>query len=162
MRSTNPVDLAADLLVFAPIGFVMEAGKVVPTLVERGRKEVSNARVIGSFVTPILRKKAQSLLRERFAGTSRPPSRKDPTPLASATPMPVLPVKPDGGYSQPSDVDGSLPIDGYDQLPSSTIVELLDRLTPEECGAVAAYEAQHRKRRTILTRARQRAAKAPS
>ncbi len=161
MRSTNPVDLAADLFVFAPIGFVMEAGKVVPTLVERGRKEVSNARIIGSFVTPILRKKAQIVLRERLAGTPRPPGRKDPTPTTTPTPTPVPPVEADGNV-QPSYSDGSLPIDGYDQLPSSAIVELLDRLTPEECSVVAAYEAQNRKRRTILTRARQRAAKTRS
>ncbi len=162
MRSTNPVDLAADLFVFAPIGFVMEAGKVVPTLVDRGRKEVSNARIIGSFVTPILRKKAQSVLRERFAGTPRPPGRKQTTPpTTTPTPPPVPPVEADGNVP-PSYSDGSLPIDGYDQLPSSTIVELLDRLTPVECSVVAAYEAQNRKRRTILTRARQRAAKTRS
>jgi hypothetical protein len=43
-----------------------------------------------------------------------------------------------------------LPIPGYDALSASQVVERLAGLGPEELDAVAAYEARHRQRRTIL------------
>ncbi len=50
---------------------------------------------------------------------------------------------------------GGLAIPGYDSLSASQVVQRLAGLAPDELVAVAAYEAAHRGRRTILTRARQ-------
>jgi hypothetical protein len=175
-RSTNPIDLAADVLVFAPLGFVLEARKLVPKLVARGKREVSSARVIGSFVTPMLKRNAERQVRSRIKEaraavgstgllggvekliSTTPEQAKEPeqphkgSPVSSDPPaVPAESVVPSA--ERVATVHG-LPIDGYDQLPSSTIVELLDRLSPLERRAVEAYEEANRKRRTILTKVR--------
>ena len=43
-----------------------------------------------------------------------------------------------------------LPIAGYDTLAASQIVARLDGLAAEQLAAVAAYEAAHRNRKTVL------------
>lgn len=49
----TPVDRAIELLVYAPIGFALEARSLLPKLVERGRQQltgqVTMARVVGQF-----------------------------------------------------------------------------------------------------------------
>lgn len=163
----------------------MEAGKVVPSLVERGRREVRNARLIGSFVTPMLKRQAQRFLEQRVEDlrqarrSSVNPQQGDDTkkemggslrsPQASRNH--VASVQTTDKQESVKDLEPptpekervrTIPIDGYDQLPSSVIVELLERLTPSECRIVAEYEGQNRKRRTVLTKARQLSSKATS
>jgi hypothetical protein len=58
----NPVELALDLLVYAPLGFALEARTVVPKLVERGRQQVTMARVIGQFAVQRGQSKANKRL----------------------------------------------------------------------------------------------------
>ena len=53
-------------------------------------------------------------------------------------------------------VAGPLPIDHYDALPSSTVVELLERLNADDLRAIQAHELANRKRRTVLFRAQER------
>src|SRR5258705_278255 len=47
----NPIDLAADLLVYAPVGFAIAARELLPDLAERGRSyldgQVALARAVG-------------------------------------------------------------------------------------------------------------------
>jgi hypothetical protein len=167
------------MLVFAPLGFVLEARKLVPKLVERGKREVTNARVIGSFVTPIAKRNAEKYVRNRIEaikhsaegtglfGSGNPElmspdhsTESGATELVASTRLKnsevVTPSMPPTTSLSAADLanPGALPIDGYDQLPSSTIVELLDRLTPDERRSVETYEQANRKRRTILTKAR--------
>ena len=54
-----------------------------------------------------------------------------------------------------SAAENPLGIDGYDGLPSSSIVPLLDALTRSQLHAVEAHEQANRARRTVLHRARQ-------
>ncbi len=51
--------------------------------------------------------------------------------------------------------ENPLGIDGYDGLPSSSIVPLLDGLSQSQLRAVEAYESANRARRTVLHRSRQ-------
>jgi hypothetical protein len=53
------------------------------------------------------------------------------------------------GTDQP-EAGSALGILGYDNLPASTILELLDGLTPTQLLAIETYEAANRARRTIL------------
>src|SRR6478735_4537464 len=46
---TDPVDLLLDICVYAPLGFVVDAKRVVPELAERGRAQAGVARMIGEF-----------------------------------------------------------------------------------------------------------------
>ncbi len=43
-----------------------------------------------------------------------------------------------------------LGLDSYDDLPASSVVGLLEALTPAQLRAIAGYEASHRNRQTIL------------
>lgn len=43
------LEVALDLLVYAPLGLALEARTLLPTLVERGRNQVTMARMIGQF-----------------------------------------------------------------------------------------------------------------
>ncbi len=53
MTSKTPAERALDILVFAPLGLALSARDLLPSLVERGRKQfsgqVTQARVIGQF-----------------------------------------------------------------------------------------------------------------
>ena len=51
--------------------------------------------------------------------------------------------------------ENPLGVDGYDGLPSSSIVPLLDSLTQSQLHAVEVHEQANRARRTVLHRARQ-------
>ncbi len=58
------VRLAADMFVFAPLGLLLSAREVMPTIVERGRRQVRSANTIGKFVVPIARRKAKQKVHE--------------------------------------------------------------------------------------------------
>lgn len=49
----NPVDVAVELLVFAPVGLALSVRELLPKLVERGRQQltgqVATARMLGQF-----------------------------------------------------------------------------------------------------------------
>jgi hypothetical protein len=45
----SPVEQAVDLLVYAPLGFALEARELLPRWVDRGRQQVTMARMIGKF-----------------------------------------------------------------------------------------------------------------
>lgn len=63
--------------------------------------------------------------------------------VAAATVAPDPPAEPAG------DVE-DLPIDGYDHLAASQVVDRLAALTPPELALVAAYEQTHRHRQSVL------------
>jgi hypothetical protein len=91
-----------------------------------------------------------------------PPS---PPPVAAPVRPEPVPTAPDNGGRAPSDtpsepISSELPIPGYDALSAPQVVERLAGLDVDELRAVQAYEAAHRKRRTILGKIEQLAARA--
>jgi hypothetical protein len=77
-RDLEPMDpfqdsfrLAADLLVFAPLGLVLSARTAVPDLIERGRKQVQSANTIGKFVVPIARRRLKRSIDEFLGGAKK-------------------------------------------------------------------------------------------
>ena len=152
-----------DLLVYAPLGFAMSAGTLVPELAKKGRaraeEQVRLARAIGQFAVPIARRKGKQAIREQVARTTERAPR-------HATRGPALPrpAPPDAAPTSAPDVldagamtagDDKLPIEGYDALPASSIVTLLDGLRPAQLRAIDGYERANRSRRTVLTRVAQ-------
>ena len=128
-----------DLFVYAPLGFAMSAGTLVPELAKKGRaraeEQVRLARAIGQFAVPIARRKGEQAIREQVARTTERATRPAPS-------------VPDAG-------DEELPIEGYDALPASSIVTLLDGLRPAQLRSIDRYERANRSRRTVLTRVAQ-------
>ena len=45
----NHIEQAVEVAVYAPIGFVLEAKRLLPSFVERGRQQVNMAKVVGQF-----------------------------------------------------------------------------------------------------------------
>lgn len=80
-----------------------------------------------------------------------PPPRHAPAPDAHrSAPPSAPPAPPPAPASGDRAADHDLPIPGYDELSASQVVERLAGLSTAELTAVRAYEADHRKRRTIL------------
>lgn len=72
-----------------------------------------------------------------------------PRPAAPAVPAPrVVQPEPDRGPTAP----GPLPIEGYDHLAASQVIDRLDGLTSAELIAVEAYERAHKHRQIVLGR----------
>jgi hypothetical protein len=154
----DPAEQLLDLLVYAPLGLLLEARDLVPKLAEKGRQrmggQVTVARMIGEMAVRQGQRRAEKLvqrLREQPAspGTDRPDGgaaepanghRPENPPSAAAGTAPPVP-----------DVD-SLAIPGYDTLSASQVVPRLEGLSPQELDAVRAYEAATRARKTVLTR----------
>ena len=173
------VTTALDLLVFAPLGFVMRAGTLVPDLVTSGRDEWKRRSTVARFIGKMVvdggrRSLSDKLTRENsdssFAAPATaaapdvapPPTSNSPHP-AQTPPKPgtkrsrsakataVAKVAPDA----PIDEADELPISGYDTLPAPSIIELLAGLDSAGLAAVQRYESSHRGRRTILARVAQ-------
>jgi hypothetical protein len=171
-----PVDAALDVLLYAPLGFALEARTLLPKLVERGRNQVSMAKVMGQFAVqqgqveatrrlgPVqeqVRDQVGSVLADLGLG-SRPPAAPratgpDPasggaatvasTPAGAASP----PAAPDADVA-PTVPAGDLAIPDYDSLAASQVVPRLRALSAAELEDVRAYEAAGRGRKTILNR----------
>lgn len=160
----SPVEQAADLVLYAPLGFVLEARRLLPTLAERGRQQVTMAKMIGQFAVKqgqveagkrigTAQGQAESILSELgLRGLTGPvstaPSSSPPRGGAEprTVPVPVLEVAP----VQASQASGDLAIADYDSLAASQVIPRLAGLAPAELDALRSYEAAHRGRKTIL------------
>lgn len=154
----TPLDQAVELVVFAPIGFALEAKKLLPTFVERGRNQVNVAKMMGQFAVQMgqaeatkrigkVTEQAEQVLAELGLG------------LNHGAPPPAVEVAAARNAPAPDSVEApvrssaaasSLPIADYDSLAASQVIPRLSGLTPVELAAVRDYELGHRGRKTIL------------
>jgi hypothetical protein len=161
------VDLALDVLVFAPLGAAVEARRLLPELARVGREHLDQRmpsyRAVGQLAVGQARKEAGSRLRR--LGLVSPPADSGPgtvppqrserphgsAPAQNAAPRPApatprVPPSPEG-----PDVS-ALPIEGYDELSAVQVLPNLTGLDAGELQLVADYERATRSRRTILGR----------
>ncbi|MFN0089104.1 MAG: hypothetical protein ACKVWR_02380 [Acidimicrobiales bacterium] len=173
----NPTDALLDLLVYAPLGLVLEGRRYLPELAERGRTQVALARMVGQFAVRKGQEKAGQLgldlpraLNEVLAGlglVSQPPPPAEPAPApadaTSPAPAPAEPAPPAADAPPPAadaaEAEPAAPADAaalgiaeYESLSASQVVPRLAGLTRSELEAVRAFEQAHRARRTILNR----------
>ncbi len=118
---------AIETLVFAPIGLGAKFVDDAPGALRRVRQELSNARFIGRLTVE--------------QGAARLRERADEQPAGSPR---------DRDAVEPAGERGTLPIEGYDEMPAIEIVALLETLTTAQREVVAEHEAAHRRRRTVL------------
>lgn len=149
----KPLDQAVDLAVFAPIGFALEAKRLLPSFVERGRAQVNMAKVVGKFAVTTgqaeaakrvarVQEQAEALLTEFGLTATAPAPPASPEPVADEPAAPVAP--------RSSAAAATLPIADYDSLAASQVIPRLAGLSASELDAVEAYEEAHRGRKTIL------------
>jgi hypothetical protein len=169
----TPVEQAVELFVYAPIGLLFDGATLLPQLVEKGKNQVTVARVIGKFAVDQGRTeavKAATRLQDQAAGVldflgdsvSGPPAAvAAPAPPSGARPGSVATngssaaraatARPSGG----SVATDSLAIPDYDGLSASQVVNRLAGLSASELASVQRYEAANRGRKTILSKVAQ-------
>jgi hypothetical protein len=162
-----PVDAALDALLYAPLGFALEARTLMPKLVERGRNQVAMAKVVGRFAVqqgqveagkrlgPVqdqVREQVESVLVD--LGLAPRPAPRPTGPVAVPDAEPTAASTPEEAASPPpAPVDPeTLAIPDYDSLAASQVVPRLRALAADELEDVRAYEAAGRARKTILNR----------
>jgi hypothetical protein len=172
----DPVDALLDLVVYAPLGFVTDARRVVPELAQKGRAQAAMARMIGEFAVSWCNTKLQSAMNDaqdtavdvlRRLGVASPePAQAPGAPVGDAhDPGPTAAAAAASGTDTPAWLEGrteadeaearALAIPDYDNLSASQVVPRLDGLTQDELEAVRRYERKHRHRKTILNRVAQ-------
>ena len=160
-KRQEPAEQLLDLLIYAPLGLLMEARDLVPKLADKGRQrmggQVTVARMIGEMAVRQGQRRAEKVvqrLRDQQGAPDRPPN--DPQPGNGHRPPPATtpgPAVPSAGAEAATAPDpGSLAIPGYDTLSASQVVPRLEGLSREELEAVRSYEQASRARKTVLTR----------
>lgn len=167
------VEHAVELFVYAPIGLLFEGASLLPQLVEKGKNQVSVARMIGRFAVGQGRTeatKAAGKLQDQaagvldFLGDSVTPLPADlhevdvpaePVAMAKAR----QPSKTADRRARKPAVKATpaprLAIPDYDGLSASHVVNRLAGLSAVELRAVQAYETANRGRKTILSKVAQ-------
>ncbi|HEX2381104.1 MAG TPA: hypothetical protein VHI95_00590 [Acidimicrobiales bacterium] len=149
----SPIDQVVDLFFFAPLGLLMNAEEVVPQLAERGRKQVTLARMMGKYTVKKGRARAENVLvrlqhlaDSQARPTSATASANGERLAPATTSAPLVPPQHNG------EVAATLAIPDYDSLSASQVVPRLESLSAGELDAVRAYESSHRGRKTILNK----------
>ena len=169
----DPAEQFLDLLVYAPLGLLLEARDLVPKLADKGRQrmggQVTVARMIGELAVRQGQRRAEKVVQRLRDQQSRPGSETrdgsagGPTggrpgnghrPAASTTnpPPPPAAAAPAGPAASAPPAASSLAIPGYDTLSASQVVPRLEGLSAGELEAIRAYEQATRARKTVLTR----------
>lgn len=163
----DAVEAALDLFVYAPLGFALEARGLLPRFVERGKNQVTMAKMVGQFAVqqgqveaskrlgPV-QEQVETVLADlglvpRPASSASSASAPAAEPEAEAAPAPVVELVPDPEPEVAVDA-ADLAIPDYDSLAASQVVPRLRALADDELEAVRAYEAAGRGRKTILNR----------
>lgn len=177
----SSVEQAVELLVYAPLGFALEARELLPRLVERGRRQVTMARMIGQFAvrqgqteagkalgrasgqaSAVLNELGRNVNAAAPAAVRPSANHTSPPPAAGAAGgrtsadaqnVPVVSQgRSPGTGPAPTESSTALAIADYDSLAASQVIPRLPGLSSGELEDVRCYEVGHRSRKTILNR----------
>src|SRR3954452_18061085 len=161
----SPVDAALDLLVYAPLGFALDARTLLPKLIDRGRSQIDVARWMGEHAVAKGQKGAskrftqvQELALTALAELGLLPTNGEPAPPEAEPPVASAPADAPRPAAAPAPATASdaasadLAIPDFDSLAASQVIPRLEGLSPEELEAARAYEAGRRGRKTILNK----------
>ena len=157
-KRKSPIHRALDVFVYAPLGLVVSVREMLPTLAEKGREAVTNARAMGEFALGMGQEETTKVVRNLFPNQRRPApgsaSRDGAGPASqtyAASPSGVTAAPAPRAFpSAPTAV--TLAIPGYDALSASQVVPRLEGRNAPELEAVRAYEESGRGRKTVLSR----------
>lgn len=169
----DPLDQAIDVLLYAPLGFALEARTLLPQMVDRGRQHVSMARTLGQFAVQQGQIEANKRLERAHVQASsilsdlglvpdeavparsraaRPPAARTPAARTRADAVAREPAPATPGPVADGPAVDDLAVAGYDSLAASQVIPRLKGLSVAELEDVRAYEAAGRGRKTILNR----------
>ena len=156
--AVDPVEQLLNLFLYAPIGLFSKGSEAFPELVERGRTQASNARVIGQFALGATNAKARKSLSDaeahfqeflRIVGESARPSSTASESSSSSSSVEKATAEASGNHGV-EDL-----IENYDNLTAAQILPLLAPLGAEQLDRIETYEQSQRARKTVLNRLRQ-------
>jgi hypothetical protein len=158
----SPIEQAMDLFVYAPLGLLFNAEEVIPQLVEKGRQQVSAARIFGRFAVQqggAEASKALGKVQKQAAAAAEQLGRGRPSSAGGAAAAdrrapaePATTVRTEARSAQPDTSPVTLAIPDYQSLSASQVVPRLAGLADAELEAVRTYEVAHRGRKTILSK----------
>jgi pyruvate/2-oxoglutarate dehydrogenase complex dihydrolipoamide acyltransferase (E2) component len=166
----NPLEQAFELFVYAPLGLLFNAEEVIPQLIEKGKQQVTMARMFGELAVQQGQTEASKAISkvqeqatevvEQLGGRRNHQDPPAPAPArapASSAPASAEAPAPAAPASSPATTPSgpavaTLAIPDYDSLSASQVVPRLEGLSGAELDAVRAYEAGHRGRKTILNK----------
>ncbi len=158
-KRQEPAEQLLDLLVYAPLGLLLEARDLLPKLADKGRQrmgpQVTVARMIGEMAVRQGQRRAEKVVErmreQRGSASSTPEPQTPPNGHRSEEPA-AAPAPPGPTMAAPAPEVASLAIPGYDTLSASQVLPRLEGLSVGELAAVRAYEEATRTRKTVLTR----------
>ena len=147
-----PVDRAFELLVYAPIGALLYARDMLPSMVgifvSRGRREVDSHRAPSAPPPPPMPASSAPGSPSGGVAAPTPPGPPAAAPTSPAT-QPSAPPRGSVDEASGPSVE-ALPSPDYDELSASQVVERLEGLDRASLDAIRRYEGSHRGRNTIL------------
>lgn len=152
--STSPSSTAGlETVAFALIGAAVELPRCLPRVVNqhltRRRAHVEQQITLARFLGKMAVSHAQSEIRRRMTSSSE------------ATTSPATPGEGEPVVTTPTVTPNqaaktwSMPIEHYDELSASQVLQRLVHLDSSQLGTVFDYESAHRRRRTVLGRLEQ-------
>ncbi len=147
MTEQRPViEKVLDIVLYAPVGLVLQLRSDVDTFVSNGRTQVAERIQVARWIGEMAVTYARRDLDKRMAARSAEAVTAEPSPVAapdvpSPVAMPAQAVRP--------------PFDGYQSLAAAQVVQLLGRLPAAELAIIRDYETATRGRRTILAKLEQ-------
>lgn len=147
--TTDPVRAEVEAALAAAVGSARAA------LLHPCRTTRTVGRTVSAAVSTALRLSSTAASFVVAGVTGATPSAVTPTAPPVAAPVRRRPPVAGGDSSSSPASSQALPIDDYDTLPTSNVIDRLARLSPGELGVVAEFERTNRGRRTVLGRIEQ-------
>ncbi len=148
-----------DLLIYAPIGLLLEAKDLIPKLAERGRGQVALTQLAGKVAGNRGRDETAPLFRRlvEAAGAALGSMTTDEHELSDELELSDEHELSDelDDHGESSEDDLSLPIKNYNAFSAPQLLEKLEALDQQQLDEILDYELTHRDRQTVTNRIKQ-------
>ena len=136
-----------DLLIYAPIGLLLEAKDLIPKLADRGRGQVALTQLAGKVAGNRGRDETAPLFRQlvEAAGAALGSMTTDEHELSDEL----------DDHGESSEDDLSLPIKNYNAFSAPQLLEKLEALDQQQLDEILDYELTHQDRQTVTNRIKQ-------
>lgn len=142
-----PLGHVLDVVLYAPVGLFTLAQRELPELIASGKTRVHNQITLARFIGKMAVRQGASEFKRRM---NRAEDARVASPVVEI-PAEVLAIEVGRDRSSPRATSGvDLPIEGYDSLAASQVVQRLGSLDVLELETIRQYEEDNRMRRTIL------------
>ena len=142
-----PLGRVIDVALYAPVGLFTLAQRELPELIATGKTRVENQLTLAKFIGKMAVRQGTNEFKRRMRSAEE--SRDVQTVIAQSVEVhAITPSEVPTSARTTNDVD--LPIEGYDSLAASQVVQRLGSLDGIELETIRQYEEENRTRRTIL------------